>query len=171
MTSAEIRSALAGTAALWLPLAVAVILTLARPRVSPDRAARRRAAALLLLAIAGQCLHFAEELATGFHQRFPPLLGLAPWPAAFFATFNLAWIAIWALAALGLRAGLVAALVPAWFLALALLLNGVAHPLLALRTGGYFPGFWTSPLVGLLGIVLGRSLLALTGPRGDHEPA
>jgi hypothetical protein len=32
--------------------------------------------------------------------------------------------------------------------------NGVAHPLLSVATGGYFPGLFTSPVVGGIGLVL-----------------
>ena len=38
-----------------------------------------------------------------------------------------------------------------WFLAIASALNGIAHPVLSMMGGGYFPGLLTSPLVGILG--------------------
>jgi hypothetical protein len=43
--------------------------------------------------------------------------------------------------------------------------NGVAHPLLSMRTGGYFPGLVTSLLVGVIGILLLRRLALITEPR------
>ena len=67
----------------------------------------------------------------------------------------------WILSAVALDLGHRAALVPIWFFAIAMLLNGVAHPLLALWAGGYFPGLITSPLSGLVGVLLWRQLLAL----------
>jgi hypothetical protein len=158
----DIRSVLSGTAGLSVMVVIAVVLTIARPHVSPDRNVRRRFLLIFSAAIAGQCIHFAEELATGFYQRFPVILGLSPWTPEFFAWFNLGWIAVWVLAAFGLRIGVVAALVPSWFLALASLLNGVAHPLMTVREGAYFPGLYTSPLVGVLGILLLRALGNLT---------
>jgi len=165
MTDPAIRSVLSGTAGLSVLLVISLLLTLARPHVSPDLAVRRRFLVLLGAAIAGQCMHFAEELTTGFHLRFPVLLGLAPWTRDFFVWFNLGWVVVWILAAFGLRAGRAAALVPVWFLALALVLNGVAHPLLALQVGGYFPGLYTSPLAGVLGLLLLNGLRTLTGLR------
>ena len=36
--------------------------------------------------------------------------------------------------------------------------NGVAHPLLAVQARAYFPVLSTSPLVGLVGVVLWRRL-------------
>lgn len=162
MTNPDVRSIFSGTAGLSVLVIISVVLTIARPHVSHDPAVRRRFFVIFGAAIAAQCAHFAEELATGFHWRFPVLLGLSPWSPTFFVWFNLAWILIWVLAALGLRIGFVAALLPAWFLALALLLNGVAHPLMALSAGGYFPGLYSSPLVGVVGILLLRALRKLT---------
>lgn len=45
-------------------------------------------------------------------------------------------------------------------------MNGVAHPLLALSVGGYFPGLYTSPLVLLLGAALCRELVRATERAG-----
>jgi len=47
-------------------------------------------------------------------------------------------------------------------LAIAGAANGVAHPLMSVAVGGYFPGLATSPLIGVLGVVLLRRLLAVT---------
>jgi len=54
---------------------------------------------------------------------------------------DLARLAIWVLALFAARAGLVIALFPLWFLGLGMVLNLLAHPILALRAGGYFPVF------------------------------
>lgn len=157
----EFRSALSGTGGLWLLLLIAIGITLSRPHVSAEPALRRRCLGVLGFAIAGQLAHFAEELATSFATRFPGMLGLAPWSRGLFVTFNLVWIGIWILSAFALHRGVVAALAPTWFLALALVANGIAHPLLALRAGGYFPGLFTSPLVLVLGVLLWQRLVAL----------
>ena len=81
---------------------------------------------------------------------------------AFFVSFNVAWIGIWIVSVRGVRAGYVIALAPLWFLGLAEILNLIAHPLLAIRTGGYFPGLYTVPLVGIAGILLVRELYNAT---------
>lgn len=52
-----------------------------------------------------------------------------------------------------------------WFLGIAGVVNGVAHPALAqlaLRAGSYFPGLITSPLIGGLGLTLLRRLTSIT---------
>ena len=94
----------------------------------------------------------------GFHLRYPELLGLAPWPPSFFVTFNLVWIVVWGLSLLGLSRHVRAAYFPMWFLGIGSAVNGVAHPIFSMAVSGYFPGLLTSPLVGLLGVLLLREL-------------
>jgi hypothetical protein len=114
--------------------------------------------------LAAQCLHFSEEFVTHFPDRFPLFLGLPAWSESFFVVFNLAWLSIWILSAAGLQKGYRLALFPVWFFAIASIANGIAHPLLAIAVRGYFPGLITSPLVGVLGVMLWIRLLALTAP-------
>ncbi len=136
--------------ALVLGLAALAALFLAMSRESPPKkeAERRDAARALALAISVQGIHFAEETATGFHERFPALFGLPSMPFSFFVLFNLTWIGIWAASVPGLRSARPAAFFAAWFLAIAGMLNGIAHPLLAVAAGGYFPGLASSPFIG-----------------------
>jgi hypothetical protein len=164
--SAEIASFLRGTMALDLMLLVALYLTLTRKPVSADLPARRGLVGLGALAVATQAAHFAEEWATTFYERFPVLLGLEPWSAALWVWFNFSWIGIWgfALLAIGLRLRWRGALFPVWFLAVGCAVNGVAHPLLAVAAGGYFPGLWTSPVAGLVGVLLLGRLGRFTRP-------
>jgi hypothetical protein len=155
-----------GTAGLSVSALIALFLTVTRASVDPDAAARGHLARLLVLALVLQCGHFAEELATGFHDRFPEMLGLRPWSLAFFVPFNLFWIAVWGLSIVGLRAGLRVALFPIWFLGIGCAANGVAHPLFAALEWAYFPGLWMSPLVGVVGILLLRRLASFTRDPG-----
>jgi hypothetical protein len=155
-------SELFGTAGLWVALLLSLVLTLLRRPRWDDSRSRQQVQATLLLGLAAQCLHFLEEFLTHFPQRFPALLGLAPWSDAFFAAFNLIWLCIWILCVLGLALRWRLALLPIWFFTLSCLLNGVGHPLLSLVSRGYFPGLITSPLVGVIGALLGWRLLAFT---------
>jgi hypothetical protein len=164
MTEAT-RSVLIGTAGLDVAAAIALGLTLARGGVRASAPRLRAAVLVAVIAALCQAAHFAEELATGFHRRFPALLGLEPWSPRFFVSLNVCWLAAWAAGALGLSVRRHAALFPLWFLGLAGIANGVAHPLLALRSGGYFPGLVTAPVVGVAGVLLFRRLLAITGDR------
>lgn len=133
-----------------------VALQLSRFRLSPAKFATERATAshALGLATAVQCAHFAEEWATDFHVRFPALFGLEPMPLVVFVVFNLTWIAIWIASIPLLRSARKPGFFAAWFLAIAGMLNGIAHPLMALASSGYFPGLVSSPFIGLVSIYL-----------------
>ena len=160
-----LRSELVGTAGLSAAALASLLLTLGRTPVLANRIERRSTILVYGALVLMQALHAAEEYATGFDTAFPSVLGLAPWPSGFFLAFNLTWLAVWITSANGLRAAHAAAFFPAWFLAIAAIANGVAHPLLALRAGGYFPGLVTSPLLAVGGILLWRRLMAITEPR------
>ena len=141
-----------------LALVAIVAMRLAQRRSSPVEAAKERIAASTVLGVATviQSAHFTAEWVTGFHVRFPALLGLDPMPLSFFIPFNLAWIAIWIVSIPFLRLGRPPAFFAAWFLAIAGVLNGIAHPMMAIASGGYFPGLITSPGIGLAGVILWR---------------
>jgi Protein of unknown function with HXXEE motif len=157
----NLRSILVGTAGLSVAAVAALLLTLLRPATG-DRASRERTAGIFLLGLAVQSLHFMEEFVTGFEHRFPSLLGLPVWSERFFVAFNLIWISLWILSAVGLQRGNRAALFPVWFFAIAAMANGIAHPVLAVAAGGYFPGLITSPVLGILGVSLWLRLQELT---------
>jgi len=153
-----VRSIVFGTAGLWLVFGAAVVTSVRAGSFAADRSAKRALRLRVLLCTCVQTAHFLEEWQTGFHQRWPAFLGLEPWPETFFVIFNAAWLAVWlATASLIPRGGIVTR-AAAWFLALAAMLNAVAHPLLAVSAGGYFPGLWTSPLLGAAGYALWRVL-------------
>ena len=151
-------SEIIGTGALWATLLAALVITFI---AKPDANRLARAAPWALVVMAIQSLHFAEEFSTGFHQRFPELLGLVQWTPVFFVAFNMAWIAAWSLAIAGAvtHRGVFLASWLIWFLAIAAVGNGIAHPVLAVVGGGYFPGLVTSPVLGAAGIFLIRALM------------
>lgn len=145
-----------GTLGLTLVVLAALVLTIARGRVSASSIGRIRLVATA--AILFQLGHFIEEALHQFYVRFPALLGLAPWSREFFLAFNLCWPAAWILAVVGINAFWRVSVFALWFLAIASMANGVIHPLFAFAIGGYFPGLWTSPFVGILGVVLFRAM-------------
>ncbi|SRR5579871_643014 len=160
-----LNSILAGLAGLGLAMVAALALTVTRTAHASDISDRDKAAGVLLTGIAVQCAHFTEEFITRFYERFPEFLRLQIWTADFFVAFNLFWIAVWTLSAMGLRRNIPAAYFAAWFFAIAMAINGIAHPLLALAAGGYFPGLITSPAAGIVGFILIRRLWRLTNSR------
>ena len=158
----NLRSVLTGTAALWVGAAVALLLTILRRPVHGDLAGREQTARLFLLGLAVQCMHFMEEFLTHFQDRFPALLGLPPWSERFFVAFNLIWLSVWILSAIDLERAYRLALFPVWFFAIAAVVNGIAHPVLAAVVRGYFPGLITAPVLGVLGVLLWLRLMELT---------
>lgn len=158
---ASMTEALPSLFFLMLMAAVGLWLTVARDGVA-ENAAVQRAVWVAAIAIAFQALHFIEELTTGFHERFPAVFGLGSLSLGFFVSFNLVWLGIWMLSAWGLARRYELALFPLWFLGIASIANGVAHPLLALYDGGYFPGLATSPIVAVVGALLLAQLWRVT---------
>ena len=124
---------------------------------------------MYLLAIAVQCLHFAEEYVTGFQRQFPKLIGYE-WSDAQFVTFNVAWLALFVLAGLGVYRCVQLAYLVVLFLALAGGVgNGVGHLLLSATQGRYFPGAATAPLCLLVGIALLSRLFGEPRVRQERE--
>jgi hypothetical protein len=156
-----------------LGLAAFVALLLAQFRRSPPDNTKERLAAsrALAITIGIQVLHFIEELATGFPAQFPAVFGLPAMSYTFFIAFNLAWIAIWVASIPGLQLGQAPTYFAAWFLAIAGMLSGIGHPLIAISSGGYFPGLVTSPFIGFAGAWLWRRLYAATAVRANKKNA
>ena len=135
--------------------AFAALLLVLRRRSPPENVTERLAAARsLALAVGVQSVHFAEEAATGLHERLGALLGLPGIPLSVFVVFNLMWLGIWAASVPGVRSARAVAFFAAWFLAIAGMFNGIAHPLLAIAAGGYFPGLVSSPFIGAASVWL-----------------
>jgi len=147
-----------------LGIAAIAALVLANKRRSPPEYEVRRLAAARALALATgvQGVHFIEEASTGFNERLGDVLGLPGMPFALFLTFNLAWLGIWLASIWGVRTARPAAFFAAWFLAIAGMFNGVAHPLLAIASSGYFPGLVTSVFIAAASAWLWRQLQRAT---------
>lgn len=156
-----VQSILLAQLPLYVLAAVALSLA-ARRRLAHDPSKVAALVRAFLIGIACQCVHLLEEFLTGFHVALPRVFGLAPWSDEFFITFNVVWLAIWVLAAVGVQAGWQAATFPIWFFALGMAGNGVWHLLLAAGTGAYFPGLMSSPLVGVAGFVVLRRIAHAT---------
>ncbi len=150
--------------------AFAALLLVLRRRSPPENVTERLAAArALALAVGVQSVHFAEEAATGLHERLGALLGLPGIPLSVFVAFNLMWLGIWVASVPGVRSARAAAFFAAWFLAIAGMFNGIAHPLLAIAAGGYFPGLVSSPFIGIASVWLWLQLRRATRPRGSAD--
>ena len=169
--SEELRSILTGTAGLSVAALVAFLLTVTRSPIDGTGPSLGRFRVHVGLVIVLQGLHFGEELVMRFYGCFPELLGLSEWPVGFFVYFNLFWIVVWSASVVTLPMYPRVAIFPVWFLGIACLANGLAHPALSVVRGGYFPGLVTSPLVGIAGVWLLRRLAFLTARSDVGEGA
>lgn len=104
-------------------------------------------------------LHASEEYLHGFQRRLPALVGADRWSDAQFITFTVVWFVTFVAAAWAIRQRQpVGALVVLFFALAGGVGNGIAHLMLTLREGAYFPGTWTAPFCLLAGVVLLRQL-------------
>lgn len=121
---------------------------------------------IYLLAIAVQCLHFTEEYLTGFNHQFPRLFE-QDWSGAQFVTFNMLWLALFVLAAVGVYRRFELAYLIVIFLALiGGVGNGTAHIVLSAMYHRYFPGLVTAPFCLFVGVALLTRLFKRT--RAPH---
>jgi MFS family permease len=125
---------------------------------------------LFIVGIVAQSMHLVEEYATGFHKEFPGLLGYE-WSDRLFLAFNLGWLALFVLAAIGLSAGVSLAYLVVFFFSIAAGIgSGVGHLALAIARGGYYPGAATAPAVLIIGTLLLARLLRKENA-GTRNPA
>lgn len=111
--------------------------------------------------------HAAEEFLTGFQQDLPALFGRAPWSDQRFIIFNGLWALVFAAAAFTVTAVRpLPVLIILFFAVVGGVGNGVAHLLLVLQRGAYFPGAWTAPVCLVMGIWLLRLLYTSDRPSG-----
>jgi hypothetical protein len=160
--SENVRSMVFGPSVLYGVALIALALTILRRPVKDSAQTIDAIVRLYLIGIAFQCLHFTEEFVTGFYVRIPPFLGFVPWSPEFFVMFNLSWIALWLICAVGIKKGIRIAFFPVWFFAIGMVGNAIWHPLLCLATAGYFPGLFTSPFAGVVGAMLLSRLWKVT---------
>jgi Protein of unknown function with HXXEE motif len=115
---------------------------------------------LYLIGIGVQCLHFGEEYLTDFQQKFPALFGYN-WTVQRFVVFNLVWLGVFLLAAIGMwRKVTLAYLIVLFFAIIGEVANGIAHLSLSIARRSYFPGTITAPVILIIGIMLTGKLMA-----------
>jgi hypothetical protein len=154
---------------LWLgtavvPLSAGLLVAYLAWAVAPWKSEPEKVLPMYLIAIAVQCAHVAEEFAAGFQRQFPPLLG-SRWDDTHFVTFNLAWLAAFVFAALGVYRRKPLAYLAVLFLgAVGGVANGAGHLLLCAVQHRYFPGAITAPICLLVGILVLETLFG-----GSHS--
>lgn len=110
---------------------------------------------LFLASIAVQMLHLIEEYGGRFYELLPALFDQDPWQPQRFVVFNLVWIGIFLVAAVGVFKRVRLAYLAVWFMALVGGIgNAIFHIWLAIQSTGYAPGVATALINLPLGIAL-----------------
>lgn len=104
-----------------------------------------------LIALAVQMLHFAEEVVMDFHIRLPALLGQEPYSLNALIIFNMVAYFFFILGGIAIYLKKMQFMViPVFYIMMGVVVNAGGHILLALYTGGYFPGLWTALILAFL---------------------
>lgn len=115
---------------------------------------------LYLVTIPMLILHGVEQSSGRLYDTLPRRFGLEPFQASQFVGFNLVWLAIFLLAAVGAFSGNRLSLLVVWFVALlGCIGNALFHGLIALQDGAHVPGVITA----LINLPLGVALAILLG--------
>ena len=99
-------------------------------------------------------IHSFEDYVTGYKELSP----LSSVPTEFFVLFHIAILILLLAATPSVSAGRRWALRLAKAWAILEILNGTSHIMISVIEWGYYPGFWTAPLLVLFGAALGLSL-------------
>jgi hypothetical protein len=122
-----------------------------------------RSRVLFGLLVLGQLVHSCEEFVGRLWESFPPAAAVsravASDPEAGFLAINIGLNAVGVLAlawALWRRRPM--ALPVGWLFVVIEIVNGVGHPLWAIRQQAYTPGVATAPILLVLAVLLAREL-------------
>jgi Protein of unknown function with HXXEE motif len=119
---------------------------------------------MFLAAIVVQCLHVTEEYVTGFPRQFPEVMGGDTWSDTRFLAFNMIWLSLFVLAAVGVYRRVKLAYLGVIFLALiGGVGNGASHLFLSAIFRRYFPGAITAPVCLIVGLALLAKLFRRSG--------
>jgi hypothetical protein len=98
-----------------------------------------------LLGLGFQLLHFAEEHTEGFEQKFGPLFGGHAYNHNVFVTFNMVAYFMFLMGAIGfLKDWKILQFFAMFFIVYGMFGNAIGHVVFCIKTGGYFPGIYTS---------------------------
>jgi hypothetical protein len=125
---------------------------------------------LYFVALAWQCIHFAEEFSTGFAVLFPKIYNGQPYTDATFVSFNMISYFVFILAPIMVYfKGLKFLFLPVlFFIVYGAMGNAIAHVWWAIITGHYFPGLYTALGYWFLGPVLLAMILRSSKKAGIY---
>ena len=110
---------------------------------------------LYLIGILIQLTHFLEEYYTGFYKALPAIFNTDAWTGSQFIIFNIIWLIIFLLAAIGTIKNIRLSFLVMWFFVLiGGIGNGIMHIGLSLLQKEYFPGTVTAFFLFVIGIIM-----------------
>jgi len=115
----------------------------------------RRLSKLYLIGILIQIAHFFEEYYMGFYKELPSIFNANSWTGSQFIIFNIVWLIIFLLAAIGSFNNIKMSFLIVWFFILiGGIGNGIMHIGLSLLRKEYFPGTVTAVFLFIIGIIM-----------------
>ena len=115
----------------------------------------RKLPLLYLIGILIQLAHFLEEYYMGFYKELPSIFNANSWTGSQFIIFNIVWLIIFLLAAIGSFKKFKLSFLIVWFFVLiGGIGNGIMHIGLSLLRKEYFPGSVTSVFLFAIGIIM-----------------
>ena len=113
---------------------------------------------IYLFAVGIQMLHFAEEYIMGFCVAMPELVGQSAYPLGYWVVFNMVAYFIFLLGGIVLFKRIKRLMIiPLFFILTGVVLNGIAHVLISIYLGSYFPGLYTAILYLLIApMIIGK---------------
>jgi len=114
---------------------------------------------LYLLALGIQFIHFTEEYLTDFTSEIPKLFDQEPYPMDYWIVFNMIAYFVFILGGIILfKRKKEFMIIPLFFILVGVVFNSIAHILLSIYAGGYFPGLYTAIIYAVLGPVLMKKI-------------
>lgn len=115
----------------------------------------RKLSWLYLTGILIQITHFLEEFYMGFYKELPSIFNANSWTGSQFILFNIVWLSIFLLAAIGSFNNIKLSFLIVWFFILiGGIGNGIMHIGLSLLRKEYFPGTVTAIFLFAIGIIM-----------------
>jgi hypothetical protein len=115
----------------------------------------RKLSWLYLTGILIQITHFLEEYLMGFYKELPAIFNTNSWTGRQFIIFNIVWLIIFLLAAIGSFTNIKMSFLIVWFFILiGGIGNGIMHIGLSMLRKEYFPGTVTAVFLLAIGIIM-----------------
>jgi hypothetical protein len=119
----------------------------------------KRLSWLYIAGILIQLSHFLEEYYTGFYKALPTIFNANSWTGSQFIIFNIVWLIIFLLAAIGAIKNIRLSFLIVWFfIFIGGVGNGIMHIGLSLIRKEYFSGTVTAFFLFVIGLIMIKNI-------------